>query len=78
MQENIKIESCIRIGESPFILTLNNKFQFVGDKARALENFCKKGMKAQVNFHMCNNDFLVDDILFPKEYQKGTQLNITA
>ena len=76
MQEIIKIESCTQISESPFILTLNNKFQFIGDEARALEHFCQEGSEARIEYHMSNKDFIVEHIRFSEEAQKGTQINI--
>lgn len=76
MQEIIKIESCMQISESPFILTLNNKFQFIGDEARALEHFCQEGAEARIQFHMSNKDFIVENIRFPEGAQKGNNINI--
>ena len=74
MYEHIKIENVIQTCDSPFIITLNNKFQLIGDEARAMGQYCQKGMKARVQYHMSNADFIVEKIRFPELF-KGVQIS---
>ena len=74
MFEHIKIKDVIQTCDSPFIITLNDKFQLIGDEARAMGQYCQEGMKARVQYHMSNSDFIVEKILFP-ELVKGVQIN---
>ena len=76
MYEIIKIEDVTKTCDSPFIITLNDKFQFIGDEARAMEHHCRKGMTAKLKYHMCNESFIVERMYIPEMTDIGSNLNI--
>lgn len=76
MIKQFRIETIVKKSDSPFILTFNEKFQLIGDRGRALEGYVRKGMRVQATGHLHQNDFLIEEILFPDGVQKGNQLNV--
>lgn len=75
MIKQFKIVQIVKKSESPFILTLNDTNHLIGNKARALENYMKKGMHVLVNGYYHDQDFLVEDIDFVDGVLKGAQID---
>ena len=77
MEQFLTIKTVVKQSESPFILTLNDRFQLIGDKARALEGYIQKGMDIAVTGYTRGDDFLIERMTF-NELQKGVQINSCA
>jgi hypothetical protein len=50
----------------------------IGDKARALEHYVKKGMRVKAEGRARGDDLLVEHILFSDGVKKGVQINMYA
>jgi len=78
MIRNFKIKKIVKKSDSPFILTINNTNQLIGDKARALEGYMMEGMNIKIEGHTHGKDFLIEQLNFTDGVQKGAQLDIIA
>ena len=78
MVRRFRIKTIVKKSESPFILTLNDNNQLIGDRGRALEGYIKKGMLVKAEGFTRGDDLLIENILFPEGVQKGVQLNMYA
>lgn len=74
MEQFLTIQKVVKKSESPFILTLNDRFQLIGDQARALEGYMQKGMDVAVVGYTRGDDFLIERMTF-NELKKGVQIN---
>ena len=76
MVQQFKIKRIVKKSDSPFIITLNDHYQLIGNKARILEKYIKRGMNAKVSGYMHGNDFLIEVLDFPDGVVKGAQIDL--
>jgi len=73
--EDIKVEEH---ESGPFYITLNKSNQLIGDRARCLKGYFKKGMKLRALGYDRGNDFIIVDMEFYGGVQVGAKLNTYA
>ena len=75
MVKQFKVETIVKKCDSPCIITLNENHQLIGNLARSMENYIRKGFKVQATGHVKGNDFLVEKLFFLDGVVKGVQIN---
>ncbi len=75
MEQFFTIETVVKQSNSPCIITLNGRFQLIGDNARALEEYMRPGMKCAAVGYTRGKDFLIERLTFTDGVVKGLQVN---
>jgi hypothetical protein len=64
MLRTFEIKKIVKTEEEvgPFILTINDNNQLIGDLARSLQNYMRLGKDISVNGHYIGKDFIIETI----------------
>jgi hypothetical protein len=76
MLREFKIKKVVKTEEKsgPFILTINDNNQMIGDMARALVGYIKIGLEVTAKGHYIGEDFIIET-LRPKCRMRGSQVD---
>jgi hypothetical protein len=76
MLKTFKIEKVVKTEEEsgPFILTINENKQMIGDMARALQGYIKVGLDVSAKGHYIGKDFIIET-LRPNCRMRGSQID---
>ncbi len=75
MEQFFTIKTIVKTCDSPCIITLNGHYQLIGNNARALEGYIRKGMNCAAVGYTRGKDFLIERLTFTDGVVKGLQIN---